>query len=116
MREKRKIREKEIMLISFLLNHLKLKAEDYPISGMVDEYEDGKMGSIGLGNEDAVYKADLIQVDYIDSDNIPVVISLTTDTNNNLLDLDFWKSDFSKLIAYPEPGDLIFRTPGSTLS
>jgi hypothetical protein len=45
----------------------------------------------------------------MDADKIPVVLSLTVDKNNQLLDLDFWKSDFSRLVKYPKPEDLMFE-------
>jgi hypothetical protein len=97
----RKIRENERALIIFLLEKLNLNLADYPINENVFEYEGGKMGSISLGNNPDDYAGDLIQVEYIDADEIPVVITLTKDKNNQLLDLDFWKTDFSKLIVYP---------------
>ena len=60
---------------------------DYPISEYVEEYGDVPMGSIGLGDaESSEYAGDLIQVEFIDSDNTAVVITLTKDTNNQLLD------------------------------
>ncbi len=108
MNERRPIRENEITLITFLLEHLQLNPHHYPISELVEEYEGGKMGSITLGGNVDAYAGDLIQVEYIDSDETPVVITLTHDDQNHLLDLDFWKVDFSKLIDYPTPDKLIF--------
>ncbi len=108
MIERRKIREEELTLISFLLYHLGLTSE-YQINEEVYEYEGGKMGSIGLGADDATYESDLIQVEYIDTDDVPVVITLTKDTNDQLLDLDFWKTDFSKLIEYPSIKKIIVK-------
>lgn len=109
MEERRKIRDNERNLIIFLLEKLGLNTEQYPINEDVEEYEGGKMGSICMGNPDvSPYKDDLIQAKYIDSDEIEVVITLTQCTNNQLLDLDFWKVDFSKLITYPNPKDLTF--------
>ncbi|MEO6285231.1 MAG: hypothetical protein ABIN80_10855 [Dyadobacter sp.] len=104
----RPIRQNEIDLVHFLLEKLNLNPEDFPISEQVDEYEGGKMGSISLGGDVDGYDGDLIQVEYIDTDDTPVVITLTKDHHNHLLDLDFWKTDFSKLIEYPTPDKLIF--------
>ena len=105
----RKIRENERQLIFFLLEKLGLNPEKYPINEDVEEYEGGKMGSISMGSpEISLYKDDLIQANYIDSDGVSVVITLTQNTDNQLLDLDFWKVDFSKLLAYPTPEGLIF--------
>lgn len=98
----REIRTEEITLIHYLLDCIQLNAKDYPFASQVDEYEGGKMGSINLGGNPEAYDGDLIQVRYVDIDHIPVIITLTKDKNNQLLDLDFWKEDFSKLIKYPE--------------
>jgi hypothetical protein len=104
----RPIRQNEIDLLHFLLEKLNLKPADFPINEQVDEYEGGKMGSISLGGNVDGYEGDLIQVEYIDIDDVPVVITLTKDSDNHLLDLDFWKTDFSKLLEYPTPDKLIF--------
>lgn len=109
MTPRRKIRENEKALITFLLQKLDLNLSEYPINEEVEEYEGGKMGSISMGNPDvSPYAGDLIQANYVDSDGTDVVITLTIDANNQLLDLDFWKVDFSKLLAYPKPEDLVF--------
>lgn len=109
MNEKRKIKEEEINLIVFLLTKVGLTVNEYPINEFVDEYEGYVMGSIGLGNpDDSPYAGDLIQAKYIDSDGKEVAITLTMDENGQLLDLDFWKVDFSKLLIYPKPEDLFF--------
>jgi hypothetical protein len=106
MNQTRKIRENEKELIVFLLEKLNLNVADYPIKEDVLEYEGGKMGSISLNNNPDAYAGDLIQVEYIDTDNTPVMITLTHDTEGQLLDLDFWKTDFSKLLKYPEVGEI----------
>ena len=108
MQDKRTIRPNEKVLIEFLLRHLNLNPDDYAVDEYVDEYEGGKMGSISLGGDVNAYAGDLIQVEYIDSDETPVVITLTKDDKGHLLDLDFWKVDFSKLIDYPTPEKIIF--------
>ena len=103
----RKIRDEEKKIIEFLLRMVGAKPESYPISETVYEYEDGVMGSISMQNTDgSTYLKDLIQAHYIDIDLIPVVITLTADKDGKLLDLDFWKEDFSKLIQYPTPDRL----------
>ena len=82
---------------------------NHPISELVEEYEGGKMGSISLGGNPDAYAGDLIRVEYIDTDETPVVITLTHDDQNQLLDLDFWKIDFSKLLTYPSPDKIIIK-------
>ena len=109
MEERRKIRENEVNLIIYLLEKLGLNTEQYPIKEEGEEYEYGKMGSISMGNPNiSPYKDDLIQAKYKDSDGTEVFITLTQCAKNQLLDLDFWKVDFSKLITYPKPEDLTF--------
>jgi hypothetical protein len=108
MNNVRPIRAEERILIEFLLYQLKLKIEDYPYNTEVEEYEGGIMGSIGLGKPNAVYQRDLVQVRYVDVDGIPVIITMTLDENKQLLDLDFWKEDFSKLLVYPTPEKISF--------
>jgi hypothetical protein len=99
----RPIRQNELELVAFLLNQIQMKLEDFTISELVDEYEGGKMGSISLGGDVNAYAGDLVNVEYTDVDGTDVVITLTKDDKNQLLDLDFWKVDFSKLLEYPTP-------------
>lgn len=109
MEERRQIRQQEKELVLFLLKKLDLPSESYPINESVYEYEGGKMGSISFGSGSADdYDSDLIQVQYFDADNTPVIITLTKDKNDQLLDLDFWKTDFSKLLNYPKPEQIVF--------
>lgn len=109
MHAKRPIREEEKIIIRFLLTKIHATEAEYPIAEVVEEYEGSHMGSINLNNPNTdLYDSDLIQAEYTDADKIPVVLSLTKDKNNQLLDLDFWKSDFSRLVQYPKPEDLTF--------
>ncbi|MBC7390577.1 MAG: hypothetical protein H7329_15295 [Opitutaceae bacterium] len=103
---KRSIKQEEVDLIQHLLSLKHLESVHYPINSEVSDYEGAVMRSIGLGNVNAIYAGDIIQVKYIDSDQISVIITLTQDTEGKILDLDFWKEDFSALLKYPKPGDL----------
>jgi hypothetical protein len=110
MNVKRLIRSEEKIIIQFLLSKFSTNDTEYSIADTVEEYEGSHMGSINLNNSNAdLYDKDLIQAEYMDADKIPVVLSLTVDKNNQLLDLDFWKSDFSRLVKYPKPEDLMFE-------
>jgi hypothetical protein len=111
MNQTRKIRENERALIEFMLEKIGFTIQDYPIAEDVFEYEGGKMGSISLGidNSPDDYDGDLIQVEYADTDGITVIITLTKNNKNQLLDLDFWKEDFSKLITYPTPDKVVVK-------
>ena len=104
MNKTRKIRQEETELVTFLLQQINLTSVNYPIAEEVFEYEGGIMGSINFaGSDPDAYAGDLIQAEYKDADGVDVVITLTKDKSNQLLDLDFWKMDFSKLIRYPKP-------------
>ena len=104
MNKTRKIRQEEIDLVTFLLQQCNFTITEYPIAEEVFEYEGGIMGSINFaGSDPDAYHVDLIQAEYQDVDGVDIVITLTKDKNNRLLDLDFWKMDFSKLIRYPKP-------------
>jgi hypothetical protein len=103
----RPIRPHEIELIAHLLAIKGLAIENYTLPKLVDPYENDKMGSISLGTANATFKNDIVQVKYVDADGVDAVISLTQDTNGHLLDLDFWKVDFSKLLQYPKPDQVI---------
>lgn len=103
----RMLREDELKLIVYLLAECGYTIDDYPIADQVNEYEGGIMGSINLiGSDPDQYNGDLIQAAYTDVDGTEVIITLTKDKNNKLLDLDFWKMNFSNLIHYPAPENL----------
>ncbi len=99
----RKIRAEEKLLVAHLLQLAGYTTAQYPIREDVEEYEGGKMGSISMGDDPNLYDGDLMQVQYEDIDGTEVIITLTKDKHNRLLDLDFWKIDFSKLLLYPTP-------------
>lgn len=100
----RPIRDEEKKLVLFLLSQRHEELMNFPIAEEVFEYEGGVMGSINFaGSDPDAYAGDLVQAEYQDLDGVGVVITLTKDKNERLLDLDFWKMDFSKLIRYPTP-------------
>lgn len=111
--EFREIREEERLLVCFLLVKCGMSEKEFPVAGMVNDYEGGVMGSINFaGSDPGLYQGDLIQAEYTDADGTEVIITLTADTHGKLLDLDFWKTDFSALIRYPTPETLgLLRLP-----
>ena len=104
----RPIKPEEVVLIQAFLTYRGLNINDFDYTNEVDEYEGGIMGSICIGQPNAQYAGDIAQAKYIDTDGVEVVISLTKDTEGRLLDFDFWKADFSKLLQYPKPSQLHF--------
>lgn len=66
--------------------------------------KDGGMGSITCDLDGSrTRKIDLTEAHYVDSDDQLVIITLTLNEHDELYELDFWKTDFSKLKTYPTP-------------
>lgn len=98
----REIKEQEIVLVEHMLKMAGHTLKQFPPLKEVYEYEGGKMGSIHfVGSNPDAYLGDIMQIEFKDTDQVRVVVTLTVDTNQHLLDLDFWKEDFSKLVKYP---------------
>ncbi|KXX70736.1 hypothetical protein [Flammeovirga sp. SJP92] len=114
MAERREVREEELVLVKHLIQLGGENPSDFELPMMVDDYENAVMGSINFTEpEKSPYKGDIVQVVYRDVDRVPVVITLTKNENNEILDMDFWKKDFSKLQQYPKPEDVqIFNNNG----
>src|SRR5262245_15403732 len=96
--ELRPIRPEERALIEHLLSFVK-QGNRFKIPQEV-----GKLGDDGIKlSTRGEHKDDLVEADYKDSDRRDVVITLTINQYDELYELDFWKTDFSSLQAYPEP-------------
>jgi hypothetical protein len=95
----RNIRNVEKDLVEHLLT-LSSTGDRFQIPDKVYQLNDGGMGSIRFVDKTQAYFNDLIQVQYFDTDNIPVLITLT-EANNNLYELDIWKVNYKKLKTYP---------------
>lgn len=75
----------------------------------VEEMLDGGMGSIRFIDEHILQRhlgRTLRQAEYRDADGTLVLISIDSDQNGKLFELDFWKVDFSPLCRYPNPAEL----------
>ena len=113
MSQIRTIREEEITLAKHLLTLADKDPDHYSFPTEVDEYEGGIMGSINFTlGDSADYAGDIVQVEYHDSDGIRVVITLTQNSKGELLDMDFWKENFTKLLSYPKPDQVAINTRG----
>lgn len=113
MSQIRKIREEEILLAKHLLSLANKNPDEFTFSSDVDEYEGGVMGSINFTLGDSSdYAGDVIQVEYADEDGVRVLITLTENSKGELLDMDFWKENFSKLLRYPTPERVSVNTRG----
>lgn len=105
----RKLTIKEENLITFLIQKENLNIDsDWKKNILAFSMNDGNMGSLKLC-PDGIYdnKREYIQsfvseYEFKDKDGVDVVASLFLDKEGNLYELDIWKVDFSKLIAFPE--------------
>ena len=70
----------------------------------VVDADDGGMGGVRFETNNPlrqVFGSELARLDYVDTDGVPVSITLNSDSNGDLFEIDFWKADFSPLAAYP---------------
>lgn len=72
---------------------------------LVRPMDDGGMGSIQLfsnkENKNRVFGKQVSEYQFIDLDGVEVIVSLNVDIEGDLMELDIWKTDFSKLIQFP---------------
>jgi len=105
----RVIRDEEKKMIQKLLeNHpLYNKYENTIQHQKVRTMLDGDMGSIEFFCEKyAPMGGILAEAEYMDIDNIKVIITIIYNKFGELWEIDFWKVDFSSLKKYPKPEDL----------
>ena len=75
----------------------------------VIDAEDGGMGGVRFEFDQAerrVFGSELVRLSYIDADGVPVSVTLNSDMDGELFEIDFWKVDFSPLIKYPTSDQL----------
>ncbi len=73
---------------------------------LVETMDDGGMGSLrlfpnGKHKENRKFGDCASEYRFDDIDGVPVLVSLNTDQNGDLFELDVWKTDFSKLKKIP---------------
>lgn len=103
----RKPTPQEEMLLEFLI---KKSASPFPTNWkeglLVRPMDDEGMGSLSLfpkGEiiENRVFDQQVSEVQFTDQDGVEVIASLNVDNKGSLLELDIWKTDFSRLIRIP---------------
>jgi hypothetical protein len=105
----RKLREDERELIRFLLSgkYPTTSLENVLVTSRVRDMQDGGMGSIQFVRpEPQTLGKALVEAQYHDSDGVLVVITINSDKNRELFEVDLWKVDFFPLRRYPRPSDL----------
>ena len=100
----RKLTPSEIELIKKLLSSRQAdltafvsKAENY----CVEDMNNGGMGSllfISKHNKERRLGETLAEGEFMDIDEVPVMVSLNLDSDGNFYELDIWKTDFSPVI------------------
>ena len=99
---------KEMKLIKLLINISGLTFPDWEKNLIVCEMNDDKMGSLLLmtdiqtNNSLRIFGKQISDYQYVDSDGVDVIVSLNIDNNNQLYELDIWKTDFSPLNKFPD--------------
>lgn len=110
MQQNRLINENEKIIVEYLA-----KLANYPLSTssglFVMSMNDGGMGSFTIfqneteTRENRKFGKQISEYEFIDDDNIPVLVSLNVDENNNLFEVDIWKADYNPVINLKLPSD-----------
>jgi len=112
----RPIKKQEKILIQHLLELLPGR-KYFEVPQTVFGLDDEGMQNIRLAsNAQAGYLHDLIQVKYLDDDNVLVLITLKQSDSNELFELEFWKVYSNKLITYPTPEKVKHNTHLNSIS
>jgi hypothetical protein len=74
---------------------------------LVQPMDDGGMGSLilypnGIIIKNRIMGEQVSDYKFKDQDGVDVIASLNLDQNGSLFELDIWKTDFSKLLKFPE--------------
>jgi hypothetical protein len=103
----RQLRKEEYDLIAYMLRD-KPEFESFIDKdlkdSMVEEMNDGGMGSLkflSVSNVKSIMKDEVARIDLRDVDNIPLSITLNTNTDGEIYEMDVFKGDFSHLKKFP---------------
>jgi hypothetical protein len=77
----------------------------------VQEMDDGGMGSLllipkGMEHANRMLGRQTVAGEFVDSDGVLVSVTINTDRDDKLYELDVWKVDFSPLLRWPEPNSI----------
>ncbi|GAB2580266.1 DUF6984 family protein [Spirosoma areae] len=104
----RRLLEDEKRLIAQLLKVSDLKlGPEWMENILVEPMNDGGMGSLKFFSNDPnhisrKFERKISEIQFSDTDNVLVLVSLNLDSFGQLYELDVWKTDFSPLIKIPE--------------
>ncbi|MEQ1921259.1 MAG: hypothetical protein ABL952_02010 [Pyrinomonadaceae bacterium] len=109
MSKRRKPLQKELRLLERLIEkaNIPILSPDWKDSILVQSMDDGDMGSLLLFPKSDVAERRSFgrvasEVEYIDDDGIPVLVSLNLDKEGELFEVDSWKVDFSSIKRLPD--------------
>lgn len=98
----------EEKLLDFLVKKSSIVLpENWKMGLLVRPTDDGGMGSLYLfpqGNviEGRLFGAQISDFQFADLDGVQVIASLNVDNHGNLFELDIWRTDFGKLLKFPD--------------
>jgi hypothetical protein len=107
MEDKRKPTELEIGIIQKLINLTDLiLPQDWENQLLVIPMNDGGMGSLKLllnidETDVRQFGRQASETIFIDKDDVAVLVTLYLGKNEELFELDVWKTDFNPIISFP---------------
>jgi hypothetical protein len=89
-------------------NDLKQGIEATLSSALVEDMQDGGMGSIRFlpSGRSRHFGRVIAKAEYTDEDGVLVSIVINVDRENELYEVDFWKVNFEPLKRYPRAPDI----------
>ena len=105
----RSLKKEEIDLIAYMLKDkpdFEFFVKNDLANSIVEEMNDGGMGSLkflSVKNANSIMKDEVAKIDLHDVDGIPLFISINTNADNDIYELDVFKADFSPLKEFPIP-------------
>lgn len=115
----RVLRQEESLALGAVLALASKAKEPLSTEGLLAvDLPDGGMGSIRLvQGADTPRKmgSELVTAEYIDEDQVPVLISVNLDEAGKLFELDFWKVNYKPLKRYPRPEEIHATPPPASI-
>lgn len=115
----RALRQEESSALDALLALAPKTAESPSKEGLFAvDLPDGGMGSIRLvqgADTPRRMGRELVTAEYIDEDQVPVLITVNLDESGWLFELDFWKVNFKPLKRYPRPEEIHIAPPPASI-
>ncbi|MDL2306277.1 hypothetical protein LJC72_13255 [Bacteroides sp. OttesenSCG-928-D19] len=103
----RKLTEKEENILAYLVENATIEiSPNWKNNLVAHPLQDGGMGSLQLiyldrPNEERTFSKRISEALIKDIDGVDVLISLNIDNNNQLFELDIWKTDYEQIIELP---------------